>query len=371
MNHTINLKVLTPVHIGMGSEKKMIRGADFVYEEGTYKILNQNKLLSNLEQKDVFAISGYMADGNYDEFTRYIKSKKLLSVESIEYEWESSYSRAFEIRCAFKDGSGNYFMPGSSVKGALRSVTGTALWNGRKEDINYNMLMGNIDNNLMRFLQVTDCYVNEKPGIYPVKVFSADKLNGTQFGSWKDNSRGGHNEIFNAEKFVTYYEMLPDGLNGNATTGTFRINWGTNEFVRKEKRDSVLNIEIFNNPDGIQWLWNAIKSSTDKFLNSEIEFFGTYLNDSINDHFLDELYWLKEENLADENTCILRLGANVGWHTITGNWKFDDFAEAVEQNRGHVAGGRELAYKTRKLGFDGTGENRRFFLPGFVKLALG
>jgi hypothetical protein len=54
----------------------------------------------------------------------------------------------------------------------------------------------------------------------------------------------------------------------------------------------------------------------------------------------------------------------VGWHSITGDWRFDDFSEAVEKNRGHLVGKMEKAYKTRKLIFDGD----RFALPGFIKI---
>lgn len=368
----IKLEVLTPTHIGMGSEKKLLKGIDFIYKNGEYLILSNNKILSQLNSTEIQLISGFLSEGNFQDFVNYLEKKKLLSDTSIARRWQSSFQNANEIRQTYHDGKGRFFIPGSSIKGSLRSIIGTALKPDNEISINYEELMGRIDNNLMRFLQVTDCYVDQDPGIYPVKVFSADILVNRKVGMWKDRSRGGHVIEFNNTNFVTFYEMLTDGVNSNSTKGELRINWGGSDFVRNsrgEKDKPIPNIDLFNKERDLEWLWHIIKTNTSKFLEQEIHFYETYQNDDIADNFFEELDWLKQENEKNPNSCILRLGANVGWHSITGNWKFTDFANAVETNRGRQIRGRELAYKTRKLGFDIDGDGElRFFLPGFVKL---
>jgi CRISPR/Cas system CSM-associated protein Csm5 (group 7 of RAMP superfamily) len=373
MTHQIELEVITPVHVGMGMEKKLIRGLDFIYRDEEYHVLTPDRILGTLDRKEIEMISNYLAAGNYTAFSSFVEKHTDLLKTGTRYSWHSSFGNAPEIRPLYSDGAGKHFLPGSAIKGVLRGILLTKLLQDKGGEMNDTELMGRIENNLMRYLQVTDCYVDQTPGIYPVKVFSAD-LNGREkIGKWKDKNRNGHEVIFNSDKFVTYYEMLPDGENSHKTRGHFRINWGGNDFIRKHNHEKVPNLgKVFEHPSGIQHLFEAARENTKKHLEREIKYFENYQNRKLDESFFDELNWLWEQNEEQSGTsCIIRVGANVGWHSITGNWKFRDHIEAVEKNRGKIVGGIEKAYKTRKLGFDHNGEDDyRFFLPGFVKLSL-
>jgi hypothetical protein len=360
-----NLEVLTPVHVGMGKEKDYIKGLDFIYKNHEYQILDQQKLLSGLPPNEIAAVSANLASGNMDEFSRYIQAKNLITKNMIQYTWSSEYvaSDREPIKRTMQDGMGRWFIPGSSLKGAIRSAIATILHKKDKlhDNINIESLLGKIENNVMRFVQVTDCITDGTPGIFPIKIFSADK-NG---GAWKHERRGGHSEKFKPVGFVSFYEMLTDEISGHATKGDFRINWGMNEFMRQRKTGQVPNLDSIFNNNGIDWLIEALRAQTSIFIKKEVEFFKKFENEFLDyGNFLDELVWLEEENRQTKDGCILRVGGNVGWHSITGDWRFDDFSEAVEKNRGHLVGKMEKAYKTRKLIFDGD----RFALPGFIKI---
>jgi len=373
MTHQIQVEVITPVHVGMGLEKKLLSGLDFIYKDDQYHILNPDKILYSLDRKEIDMVSQYLASNSLIEINSFIQKNNNLLKSAIRYTWQSSFGNAQEIRPAYCDGAGKYFIPGSSIKGVLRGILLTKLSDENHGRMDETAFMGRIDNNLMRFLQVTDCYFNQNPGIYPVKVFSADLDMNQRVGKWKDMSRGGHSDHFNSQKFVTFYEMLTDGENSEKSIGNFRINWGGNELIRNNNHGRVPNLgNIFEHPTGIKYLFNAARENTRRHLEREFLFFESYTNNNLGESFYDEINWLKEQNDENEDeSCLIRLGANVGWHSITGNWRYQDHIGAVERNRGKMVGNMEKAYKTRKLGFDSTdSELYRFFLPGFVKLTL-
>lgn len=379
-----SLEVITPVHIGMGKEMDYIKGLDYIYQDGYYILFSQQKLLSSLQPNEANAVSDLLAMDNFSKFTDYLKKNNLVTNEMVVYEWPCVYETQdsnSEIKRLMQDGFGNWYIPGSSIKGSIRSVISTALYKSTeaRNEIDLGALLGNIDNNIMRFVQVSDCQVTSKPGIFPVKIFSADPQT---TGQWKHKRLGGHSSSFCEANgkvnlgFVSFYEMLTDGVNSERTTGTFRINWGAGSLIRQRRENDIPNFNSVFTNQGIHWLIETARHHTDRFLEKEILFFSTYTNEVItNESFLDELKRLKKENLEIKNGFILRVGANVGWHSITGDWKFDNYVEATENNR---VGRLEKAFKTRKLIFDwqylSEEEDaegvRRFALPGFVKIVL-
>jgi len=382
--HNFSLEVITPVHVGMGKEKDYVKGLDYIYRDGKYVLYSQQKLLNSLQPLEANAVSGFLASGNFSQFTSYINTKRLVTDDMVLYEWQCEHetqSPNDEIKRCTQDGLGNWFIPGSSIKGALRSVIATALYksNGSRNEIRLDDLLGKIDNNIMRFVQVSDCQVASTPGIFPVKIFSADPNNSGQWKHTRDNKNGpSHSPQFRPNGFVSFYEMLTDGVNSEPTSGAFRISWDAATIIKEKRQQDIPNFNAVFTNQGIEWLIETARLHTSRFLEKEIHFFETYPNDSITaESLLNELKWLKEENAQTKDGFILRVGANVGWHTITGDWAFDDFVIATERNRGNMAGGRmEKAFKTRKLIFDwqypdeNGGAVRRFALPGFVKISL-
>lgn len=357
---------MTPVHVGMGAEKSLIRGLDFDVNGRAFRVFDQGQLLKKLDKNSLSIVSSFLAQANYEDMRQYLTKKNVLDDISTLYESVSDFLGAKEIRTTIRNGAGKCYIPGSSIKGAIRSVLAANLWNGRQGDLNETSVLGGINDSLLRFLQVTDCMLENQPMIFPVKIFSGDEQpRGNKFGSWKDDRVGSHNETFIPERFVTFYEMLPDESSGEITSGEFRMNWGTNAFVRQQNR--IPNQQIFNNEKGIFWLIKIIQEHTDRFLNAERDFFDTFQNESLDDHFFNELDMLIEENTKSENSCLLRIGANVGWHSITGDWKYaGKHVQATDTNRHNP----NIQYKTRKIGFQEYDYGMRFFLPGFIKLEI-
>lgn len=366
MTHAVKMEVMTPVHVGMGTEKSLIRGLDFDVNGRAFRVFDQGQLLKKLDKNSLSIVSSFLAQANYEDMRQYLTKKNVLDDISTLYESVSDFLGANEIRTTIRNGVGKCYIPGSSIKGAIRSVLAANLWNRRHGDLNETSVLGGINDSLLRFLQVTDCMLENQPMIFPVKIYSGDEQpRGNKFGSWKDNKIGGHTENFSSNKFVTFYEMLPDESSGKITSGEFRINWGTNAFVRQQNR--IPNLQIFDNEKGIFWLIKIIQEHTNRFLNAELDFFDTFYNQDLDEDFFSDLNFLIAENKKSENSCLLRIGANVGWHSITGDWKYaGKHVQATDTNRHN----RNIQYKTRKIGFHKDNYGMRFFLPGFIKLEI-
>ncbi|HUN01624.1 MAG TPA: RAMP superfamily CRISPR-associated protein [Niabella sp.] len=369
-----DLEVITPTHIGMGKEKEYIEGLDFIYNYGNkeYIVLKPDEILRQVDAKDLVMVSEKLASGNAGELSGYFTNKGLINNDSILYAWPSWYAPGPNaVKATYRDAMGKWLIPGSSIKGTIRSIILKSLHSGENQ-YNPENLLGKINNDPLRFLQVTDCSVEGLPAIYPVKIFSADLEGSEKIGKWKHERRGGHDEQFAAKGFVSY-EMLTDGVNNTGVAkGKFRIGWGTTEGIARRVGQEMPGFGRLFNGQNSDYLINMIKTYTNQYLEQEIDFFDAYPNNVLSEEsFLEELHWLKEENLKDSRSCLIRVGANVGYHSITGNWEFPDHVDAVQRNRGRIVKGMEKAYKTRKLVFDFNDEGkRRFALPGFVKITL-
>ena len=376
-----HLQVITPVHIGTERTKDYISGLDFMYDKnkGEYQVYSFNKLLPNLEQRQLNAITGYLL-GQPDKVSEYISSQRLITQNILCYSWPSAYGTAREIRRHIQDGLGNWIIPGSSLKGSIRSILATYLYrhSGKKGKINLEDLFGKIENNLMRFIQVSDskmtCSDGSVPvGIYPIKIFSGDL---PDKGMWKDARNGGHKAQFSSEHFVSFYEMLNDDYSGTPPAeGRTTIRWGWDgekaiHLFNARVKNQVKNVDLIFNHEDPKWLIQRIREHTNNFLKKEMAYFRAFPNKYLQEDFFGELERLMKENEKDEKSCLLRVGGNVGWHSITGDWQYDDYVAARKQPNSH-----RNQLKTRKILFDLTldennEEHIRFTLPGFVKLTL-
>jgi len=372
--YNFNLEVLTPVHVGMGKEKDYLPGLDYGLYGGYFEIYNQSKLLNSLSTPQLNAVAAHLVNGDMNTFSKYLNNNNLITNEVIDYTWPSQFmpGNNESIKRCYQNGLGKWIIPGSSIKGVLRSAIATALFkkNGSQVLLNEKELLGNIESDLLKFLQVSDCTIEGKPGIFPVKIFSGDKNIDRKYGAWKNNRIGGHNTEFNKQDFVTYYEMLPDAKSSddNKTTfGQFRINWGANIKIENFLSTNNRNFHVVFNNESIQWLIEVLKSHTNSFIDKEIAFFQKYSNDRLNNIFFQELEEIKSANQNSKDTFVMRIGANVGWHSITGDWKWNDYSKAIELNRQN-----RVQFKTRKILFDKYDDKSpiRFTLPGFVKITL-
>jgi hypothetical protein len=110
-----------------------------------------------------------------------------------------------------------------------------------------------------------------------------------------------------------------------------------------------------------------IKAHTKAYLEREIKYYNAYKNDDLKQIAIDKLNVLLAQN-NETNSCVIRVGANVGFHAITGDWQFTTHTEGWHFNAQSQV--NQIKAKTRKFTFIKTRDGFDFQPMGFLKLTL-
>lgn len=186
-----SIEVLTPVHVGSGV--KLAEGIDFIKSNTSVHIVPQSELMKYIEN-------------NQDEMDRFINGNyKLNSLNRIPdgKQYNISLGRTSEINEFERNGNGKPYIPGSSIKGAIRTILvkkrfdelttdernellGSVTSNRKEwasEPIVKQLLGENSNNNLMRVLEVFDAEFEELE-LERIYILSLTNDSGTSYG-WK------------------------------------------------------------------------------------------------------------------------------------------------------------------------------------------
>jgi CRISPR/Cas system CSM-associated protein Csm5 (group 7 of RAMP superfamily) len=390
--YNITVKTLSPVHVGMGQERNFLRGLDFVVDNSEIKILNNSVLLSRL--KDVGqlqTLTSKLGTGRYTEIETFLKPYlKIDGVISQVYALNGNPKE--EIKRQIVTGLGETIIPGSSIKGALRSVLLSDLKQKQGKQKNEKEIFGTITDNLMRFIRIADLtFKNEDKRVYPTKIFSGDgdPLSGNGgIGKWKFAFHGGHRDRFEIEGFESYYEAIKSN-----STAALKIQIGSDlpsklrAFAsnhNSERKSNVVNYSAVIQDKTIEDIFSIIRNHTNNYIDKEIAYFTEFKNDAFD--LVPKLQEIRNNN-NDPNSCVLRVGAGVGFHSITGDWQDvseDHFSSWVLENgevelknksisnsQFRLRNKNQIFSKTRKIAIGkGTNGSNIFFSMGFIKLIM-
>lgn len=366
--YNVELEVLTPLHIGAGAEKDWMKGADYISDNGKVYILNHKKVLKNLKG-DANEFSNFLLTKD----DRGLKNKLSGSLETVsDTVFISPTGSENDIKTFIKNGLTNKpIVPGSSLKGAIRSVLLSNFVENRsiidrrnrrfEEDI---FGSANKGDEFMRFVKIADAQF-DRTELINTKIFNLFLDQNELSGGWKHKG-GKYGETNNKYKsigFNTIYEIIPryqkslfsfslakKALENLVKDGSFRVS---------EKKKEIINSDISST------LFLIINEHTKKYINKQIAFFNKYQNDKT-EFIVRSLENLKEQIPNDNSSCVLQMSAGSGFHSITGDWQFDDFSissiNGNDRNRGMKDGDKSA--KSRKIATDG----ETFDLMGFVKL---
>ncbi|MBW1741472.1 MAG: type III-A CRISPR-associated RAMP protein Csm5 [Deltaproteobacteria bacterium] len=126
-NHTIrtvyqcNLQILTPVHVGSG--EKLVENFDFFGKDNKIYVISSAKLFATVEKlgaDKIMEFTRVVEDGDIATWLQKqdIRPDKIASC-SFKFPWQKTPS---EIHAHIRDAFGNPLIPGSSLKGALRTA---------------------------------------------------------------------------------------------------------------------------------------------------------------------------------------------------------------------------------------------------------
>ena len=390
--YRIRLEVITPLHVGTGSENDWVRGADYAQNgKGKVYVIDIRKAVeNNIGIADLFMASVNNTNNNGVES---LDDKRLERISKYIFNSPASANNNIKscLRNQFRD------MPviaGSSLKGAIRSalfkhLAEKDLSKERKKHQNDKQLVKavfgdmNKGTDFMRFIRISDI---EIPNDYhapnnPGTILVNTKLFNLQNNNSKNEWRGGwKNGLSNTttdchkDQFNTLYECIEPGKKGE---GAIILSRSSLDLLTKKTSDKISYAEEKNNliNSDINELFKVINIATRNYLKGEEAFFSKYDEAANTDKIVESIKAL-QAFIPDKDSdtgayCLLKMSAGVGYHAITGNWVYDDFIDTGTDN-GKPDGKKNK--KSRKIAlYRGTNEKpylTGFELMGFVMLRI-
>lgn len=351
--YPIELEVITPLSVGAGNDNEWVKGLDFVQKDDKVYVINMQKVAA--EGVDVGALTALFLKSDekgiiqllgkkIDELSRYVFDMSVKTDNNI---------KTF-LRTQFYD---KPLVAGSSIKGSIRS----ALFNYLRTDEQKNEeVFGTMRDgtDFMRFVRIGDV---EMPSTVLVntKLFNLRKEGVEWLGGWKHQTNK-TTDSFDSTGFNTLYECVAPGKKGlgnislaaNAFSLLEMNGQGKSPYAGKKRT-------ILGEP--INCLFQIINNVTKEYLQKERAFFQKYDAEK-SDEVLDCIDSLLAMIPTDGSCCLLKMSAGVGFHSITGDWQYNDYDKTKFWTEGRHAGKKK--YKSRKI----AEYNHQLQLMGFVRL---
>ena len=351
--YPIELEVITPLSVGAGNDNEWVKGLDFVQKDGKVYVIDMQKVAAT--GVDVDALTALFLKSDDLGISQLLGSKiGELSRYVFDLPAKTDNNIKTFLRTQFYD---KPLVAGSSIKGSIRS----ALFNYLRTDEQKNEeVFGTMKDgtDFMRFIRIGDV---EMPSTVLVntKLFNLRKESEEWQGGWKqmmNKTTGSYNPV----GFNTLYESVAPG-----NKGLGNISLAANAFDLLEKfgqRNTPYTSKkqiLLNEP--ISRLFQVVNDVTKEYLQKERAFFQKY-DAERSDEVLNCIDSLLSLIPTDGSSCLLKMSAGVGFHSITGDWQFDDYDKTKLWTDGRHAGKKK--YKSRKI----AEYNHRLQLMGFVRL---
>lgn len=350
----IRLETVTPSSVGAGNEAEWVKCADYVVHAGKVHVLDLHKIAENGINLD--QLSSLFVNRDHDGIVRIIGNR----LQEVSH-------RVFASPCATDNNikvferSQLHDLPvvaGSSLKGAIRS----ALFNYLRDSEQTNKeVFGEMKDgsDFMRFVKVGDFEMSDT-SLFNTKIFNLHLVDGEWCGGWKHALQNGTSNHFNSLGFNTLYECVAPGISG---VGSIMLS--PEQFLKvkakgsfmshAEKKQGVMEGGLFS-------LFSLVNNYTRSYLSKEKAFFVEYAAERT-DQIIDCIDSLLDSIPSDNKSCLLKMSAGVGFHSITGDWQYDDYAETGVHESGRNMGKQK--YKSRKVVETADGLK----LMGFVRLS--
>lgn len=345
--YKLKITALTPVNIGAGIDKEWVKGVDFVEDKGKIYLLNIKKIAENGIDINRIACCYEKRD---TKSVKEIIGNKLSAVS--DYIFNLSESSDNNIKTIIKNQFLlNPIIPGSSIKGAISSIMFNYLDGKSKngEEVFGNMKKGE---HFMRFMKFTDSEFKNTT-LLNSKIFNLFQENGKWHGGWKHKSDNTDSNFKN-RGFNTIYEVIDRGESSYCDVMLSGMLFNK-VYCEKKKMEKMDALNIHN-------LFTIINEHTRCYIEKEIDFFKHFPN-AQTPNIIDGLNNILDEIDRCTNSAILKMSAGSGFHSITGDWQFDDYYSGDKLNRKID---KKNKPKSRKIIIDGD----EFLMMGFVKLTL-
>lgn len=369
----VKIQTLTPIHIGSGNFLK--NNSDFVEykagEDSYLSVIDPKKILDliGLERINDW-VSVIERQGDTKDFMKsHPRSYALRTITNF-----ASVRREDTLKECLHDGMGKPYIPGSSIKGAIRTAVVAALAaqmnaleslvvtrrnekkNVTAKQVEAKMFGGDPNSDVFRFVKIGDAYF-EKGSELSTRVIN---LNIRESDSLIDPSKPQLVEAIGVD-FETECQMKVDKLYYDWV----KKHWPAD--TMKVKPLGVLGSQMTS----LASLFSLVNTHTCRLVEDEIEYWKTVKKSGFSDadNYIKNMQQIMKdiEACQEGKECVLRLGHASGWRFITGAWteNLDNFkSEIVPASRPKNFNYQQYDFpKSRRLDEDGD-------IFGFVKLEL-
>lgn len=364
----IKIETLTPVHIGSG--RMLIKNNDFCVTKDSedydvVAVTDPNKVLSLIGIEHIDNWVRAIERGNPINEIINTYAPKGTKVE--DYARIIDYFGGERVTETLKefihDGLGRPYIPGSSIKGAIRTAV-MATEADKKDKTELDIIVKSLKEKKLSDDIFGEDTNNEKRDVFRFLIISDatfGELNTIAFNMVNINERT------KQSYWDTSKPQLIEALAKEDET-TFNIKLDLERYEKSKGHVHEMPECMRSLPD----LFKTINSHTAKLLRSEIEYWEKRKNDDDSDKVEDYISncrkILNETTICEQNgkSCILRLGHGCGWRFITGAWseRSDEFYYVKEKARPNNNKYQDYDFpKSRRVSKDCD-------LLGFVRLTM-
>lgn len=313
----IKIETLTSVHIGSGTFLQ--RGNDFVCGklddgEEVIAIVSLPKAMKLIGEKNISSWMAEIERGKSIEtiVRQYSPNSKIEDyAERIILQWSKPTETLKEF---IHDGMGRPYIPGSSIKGAIRTAVLSSIADEIKDkekkvsgrsvsakNIEAEAFGNSPNTDIFRFLQVGDATFGND---YEAAVRMVN-INERENKSYWDESKAQLIEVLTPEDSTT-----------------LDIKLCTEQYEKSKNKVHTMPACMYD----LHTLFDTINTHTLSLLNSDID----YWNERVDDHnaknvdkYIKNIKIIRDlaiECASDRKSCIMRIGYGSGWRFITGAW---------------------------------------------------
>lgn len=321
----VKLKTLTAIHVGSGNILQ--EGCDFVCGkdadgERIVGVISPRKVLSLIGEDKIDAWTVAIENGrSTDDVVRQYSPRTNISDYSLRIINSYMGKNPQQVKEYIHDSIGRIYVPGSSIKGAIRTAVLSCLAgkmdenslssqirdrNGKvsAEEMEASLFGKGAQNDIFRFLTVGDAYfANNETALYNMVNINER----TEKGFW-DMSKPMATEVVELDSEATF---------------RLSLNKKYNELV-SSKESGVMPLP--KEMASLKALFSTVNEHTLKLLQEEISIWeekdvDTESEEKVED-YIQQISQLSAiaEKCRNTSSCVMRIGHGSGWRFITGAW---------------------------------------------------
>ena len=345
------ISLLTPLHVGDGNALEA--GMDFIEQHGQLEVIDSEETFRQL-QDNPYALKELGHERfNWGNFTRQY-GIRLFTSYSMGVKGADKPQR---VRSFIKDGFARPYLPGSSLKGSLRtaflakmvSLSNVKPYMGkskkRADDYLDKLAGGNPQHDFLRGFHVSDSLSVEIPKVgimaREIKYFN---LQSPDKAGWKNFSNRRTIDSYR-EAVGVFVETLEPGVN---LTVCVSLDGSLSD---PDQRDKA-GLPAFSQVQDFESMCSLINEQSLKMALSEKEFFSAYSSPGkAAAGFYQNLYE-KIKELSPRQGFIARLAWGSGWKGMTGDWMDESMLRDARQ-KFFKRSNLDMPFpKTRRLAID-------------------